>query len=129
MIDPVTLAVINNNLVNICREMGITMIRTAFSPIFNEGLDFSCVIFDKQANMIGQAEFCPAQIDASLFIVRWTLDELGIQSFQRGDVVIHNDTDRGGAHIPEPAVIRPVFHEGERFGFVANVGHLAEIGG
>jgi len=29
MIDPVTLAVINNNMVNICREMGITMIRTA----------------------------------------------------------------------------------------------------
>ena len=26
-------------------------------------------------------------------------------------------------------MIRPVFHEGELFGFVANVGHLAEIGG
>ena len=64
MIDPVTLAVINNNLVNICREMGITMIRTAFSPIFNEGLDFSCVLFDRRGNMIGQAEFCPAQIAA-----------------------------------------------------------------
>ena len=38
--------IINNNFVNICREMGITMTRTAFSPIFNEGLDFSCVLFD-----------------------------------------------------------------------------------
>ncbi|MDX6562134.1 MAG: N-methylhydantoinase, partial [Gaiellales bacterium] len=129
MIDPVTLAVINNNLVNICREMGITMIRTAFSPIFNEGLDFSCVLFDRRGNMIGQAEFCPAQIAASLFIVRWTLEELGIESFEPGDVVLHNDPYRGGAHIPEHAVIRPVFHEGELFGFVANVGHLAEIGG
>ena len=26
-------------------------------------------------------------------------------------------------------MIRPVFHEGELLGFVANVGHLAEIGG
>ena len=129
MIDPVTLAVINNNLVNICREMGITMIRTAFSPIFNEGLDFSCVLFDRRGNMIGQAEFCPAQIAASLFIVRWTLEELGVDSFEPGDVVLHNDPYRGGAHIPEHAVIRPVFHEGELFGFVANVGHLAEIGG
>jgi N-methylhydantoinase B len=128
-IDPVTLTIINNSLVNICREMGITMIRTAFSPIFSEGLDFSCVLFDRKGNMIGQAEFCPAQLAASLFIVRWTLEELGVESFDPGDVVLHNDPYRGGAHIPEHSVMRPVFHDGELFGFVANVGHLAEIGG
>jgi len=128
-IDPVTLTILNNAYVNVCREMGITMIRTAFSPIFNEGLDFSCVLFDRRGNMIGQAEFCPAQLAASLFIVRWTLEELGVDSFEPGDVVLHNDPYRGGAHIPEHSVIRPVFHEGELFGFVANVGHLAEIGG
>jgi len=128
-IDPITLTIINNSLVNICREMGITMIRTAFSPIFSEGLDFSCVLFDRKGNMIGQAEFCPAQLAASLFIVRWTLEELGVESFDPGDVVLHNDPYRGGAHIPEHSVMRPVFHDGELFGFVANVGHLAEIGG
>ena len=127
--DGVTLAVLGNAFVNICREMGVTMTRTAFSPIFNEGLDFSCVLFDRRANMIGQAEFCPAQIAASLFIVRWTLEELGIDAFEPGDVVLHNDPYRGGAHIPEHSVMRAVFHEGELFGFVANVGHLAEIGG
>ena len=128
-IDPVELTIINNSFVNICREMGITMTRTAFSPIFNEGLDFSCVLFDRRGNMIGQAEFCPAQLAASLFIVRWTVEELGVDSFEPGDVVLHNDPYRGGAHIPEHSVIRPVFHEGELWGFVANVGHLAEIGG
>jgi N-methylhydantoinase B len=128
-IDPVMLTVLGNAFVNVCREMGVTMMRTAFSPIFNEGLDFSCVLFDRRGNMIGQAEFCPAQIAASLFIVRWTLDELGIDAFEPGDVVLHNDPYRGGAHIPEHSVMRPVFHERELFGFVANVGHLAEIGG
>ena len=128
-IDPVTLTVLGKAFVNVCREMGVTMMRTAFSPIFNEGLDFSCVLFDRRGNMIGQAEFCPAQIAASLFIVRWTLEELGVDAFEPGDVVLHNDPYRGGAHIPEHSVIRPVFHEGELFGFVANVGHLAEIGG
>ena len=128
-IDPVLLGIINNSFVNICREMGITMMRTAFSPIFNEGLDFSCVLFDRELNMIGQAEFCPAQLAASLFIVRWTVEELGLESFAPGDVVLHNDPYRGGAHIPEHSVIRPVFHGGELWGLVANVGHLAEIGG
>jgi N-methylhydantoinase B len=128
-IDPVTLTIMNNAFVNICREMGITMMRTAFSPIFNEGLDFSCVLFDRHRSMIGQAEFCPAQLAASLFIVRWTVEELGVDSFEEGDVVLHNDPYRGGAHIPEHSVIRPVFYGGDLFGFVANVGHLAEIGG
>jgi N-methylhydantoinase B len=129
VIDPVTLTILNNSFVNVCREMGITMMRTAFSPIFNEGLDFSCVLFDRKGNMIGQAEFCPAQLAASLFIVRWTVEELGVETFEPGDVVLHNDPYRGGAHIPEHSVIRPVFHHGSLFGFVANVGHLAEIGG
>jgi len=127
-IDPVTLTILNNAYVNVCREMGITMIRTAFSPIFNEGLDFSCVLFDRRGNMIGQAEFCPAQLAASLFIVRWTLEELGVESFEPGDVVLHNDPYRGGAHIPEHSVIRPVFHGGELVAFAATIGHMAEIG-
>ena len=111
-VDPVTLTVLGNAFVNVCREMGVTMMRTAFSPIFNEGLDFSCVLFDRRGNMIGQAEFCPAQIAASLFIVRWTLEELGIDAFEPGDVVLHNDPYRGGAHIPEHSVMRAVFHDG-----------------
>ena len=129
MIDPVTLTIISNSFVNICREMGITMMRTAFSPIFNEGLDFSCVMFDRDANVIGQGEFCPAQIAAAIFAGRWTVEELGVDAFEPGDVVLHNDPYRGGTHMPEHLLLRPVFYEGELFGFLANIGHLAEIGG
>ena len=129
MIDPVTLTLVSNSFVNICREMGITMMRTAFSPIFNEGLDFSCVMFDRDANVIGQGEFCPAQIAAAIFAGRWTVEELGVDAFEPGDVVLHNDPYRGGTHMPEHLLLRPVFYEGELFGFLANIGHLAEIGG
>ncbi|MEZ5098806.1 MAG: hydantoinase B/oxoprolinase family protein [Thermoleophilia bacterium] len=128
-LDPVTLTIMNNAFVNICREMGITMMRTAFSPIFNEGLDFSCVLFDRHANLIGQAEFCPAQIAAAVYATRWTIEELGLEAFEPGDVVIHNDPYRGGTHMPEHLVLKPVFHEGHLVGFLANIGHLAEIGG
>ena len=129
VIDPVTLTIVSNSFVNICREMGITMMRTAFSPIFNEGLDFSCVLFDRDANLIGQGEFCPAQIAAAMFAGRWTIEELGADAFEPGDVVLHNDPYRGGTHMPEHLLLRPVFYEGELFGFLANIGHLAEIGG
>ena len=61
----VTQSVIHNRLVMICREMGIAMMKTSYSTIFNEGLDFSCVIFNRDGEMIAQAEFCPAQLGRS----------------------------------------------------------------
>ena len=128
-IDTVTLSVIHNGLTNICREMGTAMMRTSYSPIFNEGLDFSCVIFNTQAEMIGQAEFCPTMLGSAQYAVKWTIDELGLESFEPGDVVIHNDPYRGQCHMPEHMVLKPVFFQGELWGFVANIAHLGEIGG
>ena len=128
-IDQVTLSVLHNKLVNICREMGIAMMKTSYSTIFNEGLDFSCVIFNRNGDMIAQAEFCPAQLGAILYTIKWAIEEYGLENFEPGDVVIHNDPYRGGCHMPEHAVIKAVYHEGEIFGFVANIGHVAEIGG
>lgn len=127
--DSVTLTVIYNALVNIAREMGLTMMRTAYSPIFNEALDFSVVIFDDQARMLAQAEFCPSQIGAIRYTVGWTIEEIGAANFKPGDVYIHNDPYRGNGHIPEHMVLKPVFVDDTLFGFVANIGHMAEIGG
>ena len=128
-IDAITLNVINNSLTNICREMGIAMMRTSYSSIFNEGLDFSCVIFDARGEMIAQAEFCPAQLGAIKYTVAWTLEELGPGYFQPGDVVIHNDPYRGGCHVPEHMFLKPVYIKDRLFGYVANIGHITEIGG
>ncbi len=127
--DSVTLTIINNHLVNACREMGVAMMRTSFSSIFNEGLDFSCVVFDRDGEMIASAEFCPAQMGAILYTVRWTIDELGIENFDPGDVVMHNDPYRAGCHLPEHMVLKPFFYQGELFGFAANIAHVTEIGG
>ena len=128
-IDQVTLSVIHNRLVTICREMGTAMMKTSYSTIFNEGLDFSCVIFNRNGDMIARAEFCPAQLGAILYTVKWAIEEYGLENFEPDDVVIHNDPYRGGCHMPEHAVIKPVYYDGDLFGFVANIGHVAEIGG
>jgi len=128
-IDPVTLTVVHNRLVGICREMGTTMIRTAYSPIFSESRDFSCVLFNHDGEMLAQTEFCPAQVGAIRFVVKWLIAELGAENLKPGDVVVHNDPYRGGVHMPEHVVIKPVYYEDELFGYVANIAHLVEIGG
>jgi N-methylhydantoinase B/oxoprolinase/acetone carboxylase alpha subunit len=127
-IDPVTLTVVDNYLTSCCRDMGVTMMTTAYSPIFNESLDFSCVIFDPSGAMLAQAEFCPSQIGTIKFTVTWTLEELGLGAFEPGDVVLHNDPYRGSGHVPEHMLLKPVFWEDELVAFVANVAHMSEIG-
>ena len=127
-IDPVTLTVIENFLTSTCRDMGVTMMKTSYSPIFNESLDFSCVIFNPDGEMLAQAEFCPSQIGTIKFTVTWTLDELGIEAFRPGDVVLHNDPYRGSGHVPEHMMLKPVFWQDRLFCFVANVAHMSEPG-
>jgi N-methylhydantoinase B len=128
-IDQVTLQVVNNHLITTAREMGIAMRNTSYSPLFNEGLDFSCALFDEQGEMIAQAEFCPAHLGAIIYVVEWTIWEIGQENFHPGDVILHNDPFRGGCHLPEYCVIKPVFFDGELVSFVACIGHMTEVGG
>ena len=108
--DPVALTMVDNYLTSCCRDMGVTMMTTAYSPIFNESLDFSCVIFDPKGNMLAQAEFCPSQIGTIKFTVEWTIEELGLDAFEQGDVVLHNDPvprlgSRARAHAAEAGLL------------------------
>lgn len=129
MKDQLALSLINNYLKSTCEEMGLAMMRTGLSPIFNEGRDFSCVLFNRQGAMIAQADFVPSMVGAILYAARWTIEELGIEVFHPGDVIVHNDPYRGGCHLPEHMVIKPIFYRDELFGFAASMAHFTEIGG
>ena len=127
--DPVTLTVVNNALSNICDEMSSAMIRTAYSPIFSESRDFSCALFDRRLRMVSQAEMNPAIICASLHTVPLCVKEMGVESFNPGDVVVHNDPYRGQCHMPEHLLLKPIFLDDTLIGYAANIAHIAEIGG
>lgn len=127
--DLVTLNVINNRLTGVVKDMGATMMRAAYSPIFNESLDFSCVLFDRHGRMVSQTEFSPAQVGAIRFVVKWLIAEIGDDAIEEGDVLVHNDPYRGGAHMPEHVVVKPVYFDDQLFGYVANIAHMVEVGG
>jgi N-methylhydantoinase B/oxoprolinase/acetone carboxylase alpha subunit len=80
--------------------------------------------------MIAQAEFCPAHLGALIYVVGWTVMEIGKENFHPGDVIFHNDPFRGGCHLPEYCVIKPVFDADERLvAYTACIGHMTEVGG
>ena len=128
-IDRVNLTLLHRQLVNICDEMAVSMMRTAYSPIFSEGLDFSTLILDAGGELIATAGINPAMLGASLYAATWVIREVGADNFEPGDVWVNNDPYRGGSHMPEHLMVRPVFLEGAVVAYVGNIAHLAEIGG
>jgi N-methylhydantoinase B len=128
-LDSVGLHVLHNALANVAAEMALVMMKTAYSTIFNEGLDFSTVLLDREGNLIAEKNYTPSMMGAVPNTVRWALEELGEDFFQPGDVVVHNDPYRGNCHMPEHMMMRPIFRDGELAAFAGCIGHVAEIGG
>ncbi|MEQ9572832.1 MAG: hydantoinase B/oxoprolinase family protein, partial [Nitratireductor sp.] len=127
--DVVDLKILDGNLASICRDMGVTVMRTAYSPIFSESLDFTCGLFDASGAMIAVGDFCPSMIGGMPLIVQAIVDEYPVETLEEGDVIVHNDPYRGGMHTPEHTFLKPIFRQGALVGFAGAIGHIGEIGG
>jgi N-methylhydantoinase B len=129
ILDRVSLTLLHKQIANICDEMAISMMRTAYSPIFSEGIDFTTLILDRDGNLVATAALNPAMLGASLYAATWSIAEVGAENFEEGDVWVHNDPYRGGSHMPEHIMVMPLFIDGKVAAYVGNCGHMAEIGG
>src|SRR5215468_2435741 len=126
--DMVTMNIIEQAMVSICRQMGIPLMKTSYSTIFNEALDFTCGLASPGGDMISVAEFNPAHIGAMNVLMHSCLREISAD-VDPGDVVVHNDPYRGGLHTPEHTFFKPIFVDGELMAYAVAIGHIAEIGG
>ncbi len=128
-LDSVGLHVLHNALANIAAEMALVMMKTSYSTIFNEGLDFSTVLLDREGNLVAEKNYTPSMMGAIPHTVRWTLEEFGEEFFAPGDIVVHNDPYRGNCHIPEHMMMKPIFRDQELVAVAGAIGHVAEVGG
>lgn len=128
-LDPVTLALTQNRLDHISRQMGWVMTRTARSPIFSQAHDFSCFLADAEGVLVSQADGIPIHTGGGGFAVRALIAAFG-HDFRDGDVYLLNDPyTAGGNHLPDWVIARPVFVEGRLSGFANIRAHQSDIGG
>src|SRR5579863_9781753 len=126
-IDPITLEVLRNALESVADEMGAVLKRTSFSPNIKERMDASCAIFDREAQLVAQAEHVPVHLGSMLRAVGATVAAAG--PVEAGDVVIVNDPFTGGSHLPDITLVAPVYVDGGHIGYVATRAHHADVGG
>jgi N-methylhydantoinase B len=128
-LDPVTLAVIQNGLNQVCNEMDLAFCRAAFSPVISEAQDRSDGIYHRDDGaLIAQGELgLPIFVGTMQFSTRAVIERA--RSVEPGDVFIVNDPYLGGTHLMDVRFVKPFFYRGKLFAWLANTGHWPDIGG
>lgn len=112
---------------SVAEEMGVTLMRSAFSPNIKERRDFSCALFDAGGEMVAQAAHIPVHLGSTPLSVRAAIED--VEMGEEGHAIL-NDPYRGGTHLPDLTVVSPVTGpDGEIRFYVANRAHHADVGG
>ncbi|MBP2707575.1 hydantoinase B/oxoprolinase family protein [Microbispora sp. RL4-1S] len=133
--DPVTTEIIRQALNAAAEQMKQSLIRTAFSPIIYEALDFAVAFYDADMCMLAQAPTLPAFMGTLGFCVREAVEGVGGPgALSPGDVILYNDPYGTGSHPQDAAMIVPVFHRPETgddllVGYATIKAHWLDIGG
>src|SRR5262245_30729668 len=128
--DLVTVEVLQKLLLATAEEMGITLIRAAYSPNIKERRDASCAVFDAEGRVIAQAAHIPMHLSSMVDLPRALTAAYMRRSWRPGDMYVANDPyTSAGSHLNDIAIVAPVFADGALIGFVANTAHHADVGG
>src|SRR5690625_1346304 len=108
VLDPVDYAVISQGFIAAAREMGVKMVRSAYSTIIREAADASAALFDKYGNVIAQAELIPIQLGPMSEIFQSCTKEVPVEELREGDFYITNDPYSGGQHLQDVFIYSPI---------------------
>ena len=129
-LNAIEVELLRNGLTSICDEMYVALMKSAYSTNIKERKDHSTAIFDIQGRVIVQGESLPLHLASMLGLVEVVLERVGKDNLRAGDMFISNDPFVGrGSHLPDVALVAPVFYGDELVFFVADIAHHADIGG
>lgn len=127
--DPITLEVIRHRLDTVAEEMEAVLLKSSCSPIVKEGLDASASLFTLDGATLAQACAIPIHLGTLIPAVAAILAEFPVAGMRPGDVYTMNDPYCGGTHLPDFAIVMPVFSGGKPVALAATMTHHQDVGG
>ena len=127
--DPFLLEVLRYAFDTIAEEITLTIVRTAYSQIVRDSLDFSTALCDAQGRTLAQGVCTPMHLgafhDALQHMLKIVKDDI-----HPDDVYIMNDPYAAlGQHLPDIYVVQPIFFDGTLRGWSATLAHHSDVGG
>jgi N-methylhydantoinase B len=129
-VDGATVEVIRRYLIAAAEEMRATLVRTSFSPIIYEVLDFGLSIYDRSCELVAEAPGVTRFVGANDYAIRQGVKRVGVENLAAGDVVVLNYPYWNGAHVSDATLFAPVFDPGgERpFAYLCVRAHWLDLG-
>ncbi len=128
-VDPVDFELIYNALSSAVDDMAHTIVRTAYSNVVRDNMDFSTALCDRHGNLIAQGLTIPLHLGSVPDAMSSFLTKFG-DDVAAGDVWIMNDPYHGGMHLPDVFLIKPVLSiDADLCGFAVTIAHQTDIGG
>lgn len=128
--DPVTTEVIRHALRSAAGQMKRVLLRTAFSPIIYEVVDFAVGLYDRDVRLLAQAPTLPIKLGTLDSCIRNAVAAAGgDQALEDGDLILYNVPYGTGAHPQDIAIVAPVFLEGELVGYAPCKAHMVDLAG
>lgn len=127
--DPVTFEVLKHALASIGDEMALVVMRSAYSPVVRDSMDYSTALLDREGRIIAQGLTLAVQLGAFPDAMSYVREEMAA-GLEPGDVLIANDPyGAGGQHLPDLYVIKPIFVADRLAGYAATMAHHSDVGG
>jgi N-methylhydantoinase B len=129
--DPIMTEVIRHGLNSAANQMKRALIRTAFSPIIYEVLDFAVAIYDREVRLLAQAPSLPLFMGTMNFCIEAAVEAIGGEGeLEPGDIILYNYPYGTGSHPQDAAVVMPIFlRDNQLIGYSTIKGHWLDIGG
>ena len=129
MLQSVESAVIAQAILAAAKEMGVKLVRSAYSTIIREAQDCSAALMDRHGNVVAQAELIPIQMGGMTPAFRACAALFPVDTLVEGDIYVNNDPFNGAQHLPDVYIFLPIFHDGVVVGFSSTIVHHLDLGG
>lgn len=105
------------------------LLDTAVSPVAREAADCASALFTADGELLAMSDAIPLLLGALPGQMTTLLTRYSPSTMREGEIFVANDPFSGGTHLPDIAVILPVFGEGQLIGFSASLLHHQDVGG
>ena len=106
--DPIEFELFKNALFGAADEMALTVFRTTYSGVLKDNMDYSTALFDGNGTLVAQGLTLPGHLGSMPTAIA-SVKAAFAGRVDPGDVFILNDPFRGGMHLPDVFIFKPIF--------------------
>src|SRR5690242_12682722 len=126
--DPIEFELFKNSLFSIADEMALTIFRTTYSGVLKDNMDYSTALFDGDGVLVAQGLTLPGHLGSMPTAIA-SVKSVFAGHIDPGDVFVFNDPFRGGMHLPDVFVFKPIFRDSALIAWAGAVCHHTDVGG